>query len=406
MKIAAVLFVMVGMAGVLAPAPLCAQPPQPPAPPENEVENLRFGSLSIHPMLSLKNIGPDNNVFNEPVDPKSDFTMTIGPRADIFFQPGRLKVTFSQGTDYVYFHEYESERGFNLASSLRVDLDLGVLTPYGTLSGTNTRERYNTEVDARARRRDRSYSAGVGLKLFTRTTATVGVRRVRSRFDEGQTFRGESLADAFNSTTDIIEGRAGVELTPLTGFSINVSRENQQFERAADRDSRSLRVMPTLTFSPLGLLNGSVSVGYRKFTAEDPSLQDFSGLIAEVNAGATIYEKHRLDFTVNRDLHYSYEEETPYFIATGASVTWTYAFAGPFELKTSARRNQMSYHARGDASATPDDTYMTYSAGLGYRPRRRLRFGIDGDWIRRDSERSVDRTFENNRIYATVTWGT
>jgi hypothetical protein len=388
------------LAVALAPGSLCAQ-----TPPQNEAGTLRFGSLSIHPSLTLKDIGRDANVFNEAVDPRSDFTMTIAPRADVFFQPGRLKLTFSQGTDYVYFRQYASERGMNQTSSLRADVDLGVLQPYATIGGTNTKSRYNNEVDARARYRDRSYSAGVGLRLFTRTTASAGVRRVRHRFDEGVTFRGESLADAFNSTIEIVEGSVGVALTPLTKLSVNVSREHQRFDRAVDRDSRSLRVMPTLTFSPLALLNGSVAVGYRRFTAEDPSLQDFTGLVAVVTAGVSVYDRHRFDVTVNRDLNYSYEQESPYYIATGGSVTWTYLVAGPFDVKTSAALNRMRYRARGAGGAPSDDTYSSYAAGVGYRLRRHLRFGVNADWARRDSQRSSDRAFENNRIYGTVTWG-
>lgn len=385
---------------LLSPAALHAQTPT-----GNEGVKLQFGSLSIVPTLAIRNIGVDHNVFNEPVEPKSDFTMTLSPRADIFFEPGRLKLTFSETTDYVYFQDFASERGVNQSVSARVDLDLGVIQPYATIGGANTKDRYNHEVDARARHRDRSYSAGVGLKLFTRTTATVGVRRLRYRFDEGTTFRGENLADAFNSTVDIVEGGVSVELTPLTKLAVKVSQEDQRFDNTVDRDSRSLRLMPTLSISPLGLVNGTVAVGFRKFTAEDPALQDFTGLIAEVTAGTTLYERHRLDVTVNRDLSYSYEPVTPYYVHTGASLGWTYQIAGPFDVKLSAGRNSMRYRVRGNDAARPTDTFFTYSAGAGYRLTRRLRLGVNADWSSRESEISPNRTYENNRIYGTVTWG-
>jgi hypothetical protein len=388
---------------VLAPVAAYAQSATPPDQPGT----LRLGTLTVKPLFALKNISRDNNVFNEPDNPKSDFTMTVSPSAEVVVQPARFKFTFLFGTDYVYFQHYASERGTNGSASGRLDVDLGVLRPYATIAGVSTKDRYNNEVDARARHHDQSYSAGVGLKLFTRTTGTVGFKHAVTRFDEGETFRGQDLSVAFDSRIDTIEGSIGMALTPLTSFDVNVSHEEQRFEHARERDANSLRIMPTLRFSPAGVVNGTVAVGYRRFTALDPvHTPDFSGVVASASAGFTLYERHRFDFTVNRDLNYSYDLDVSYYIATGESITWTWLFAGPLDLKTSAGRNQMRYQGAGDIGPTTADTYIDYSAGFGYRPRPRLRLGIAGDWVSRASQTSADRIFENNRIYGTLTWGT
>jgi putative beta-barrel porin BBP2 len=388
---------------LLSPAPLLAQSTPPPA---DNPGTIRLGTLTIKPLFAIKNIGRDNNVFNESTNPKSDFTMTFAPSADVTFQPGRFKLTLTLGTDYVYFHHYESERGTNYSSALRGEFDLGALRPYGTLSGTNTRERYNNEVDARARHHDQAYGAGVVMKLFSRTNATIGVRHIQNRFDPGQTFRGEDLADSFDSDTDMVEGSIGLALTPLTSFSVNVSNERQRFVYASERDQNTLRILPTFTFSPAGLLNGTISVGVRRFTAFDPRTPDFTGVIASGAVGVTLYDKHRLDFSLNRDLSYSYDRAIPYYIATGGSLAWKWLFAGPFDLTASIGRNNMRYHGPGDVGDTTTDTYQTYSVGAGYRLGRPLRFGINAEWVQRDSTASADRVFENNKLYGTVTWGT
>ena len=155
------------------------------------------------------------------------------------------------------------------------------------------------------------------------------------------------------------------------------------------------------------MVNGTVGVGYRRFTPLDTArTPPFSGLVASATAGFTLYERHRIDFTVNRDLNYSYDREVPYYIATGGSLTWTWLIAGPIDVRGSAARNNMRYHGQGDIGATTADTYFSYSAGMGYRLRPRLRLGITGDWLHRDSQTSADRVFDNNRIYGTLTWGT
>jgi hypothetical protein len=344
-------------------------------------------------------------VFNEPTDPKRDFTMTIAPATSVGFKAGRLKLSLSEGVDYVYFKKYVAERGTNLSSAVRADVDLGFLQPYVATSGLDSKDRYNSEIDARARHHDRTYSAGTGLKLFSRTTASLGVRQTTYRFDEGTTFRGERLAAALNSQVKVIDGSVGFELTPLTSFAVNVSHERQRFDTASERDADSIRVMPTFLFSPLGVINGTASVGYRKFTPRNSAgTAGFKGLVAQVGASVTVYDRHRFDVAVNRDLTYSYDRETPYYIATSESLTWTYGIAGPFDVKLNVAHNNMHYRARSGTSAG-DDTYASYGAGFGYRLRKRLRIGVQGDWSQRDSQRAVDRAYQNHRIYGTLTWG-
>ena len=373
--------------------------------PGTDAGVVKFGPLSIKPTFMIRNIGRDNNVFNEAENPKKDFTMTLSPAAEIVFQPRRLKVSYTQTTDYVYFHTYKDERGANQSSSLRADLDLGVLQPYIGTGGVSTKARLNHEIDERARHEDRSYIAGVTFRLSTSTTLRVGVRRLTTRFDEDEEFRGQRLADSLNSRLESVEGAVGVALTPLTSLGVQVAKERQVFDLASERDSDTIRVMPTLTFSPLGLINGTVAVGYRKFTARDPATPEFSGLVALVGTGVTLFDNHRVDVSVTRDLSYSYDRETPYFVGTSATVTWTYAVAGPFDIKLSAMRDRMHYRGSGVTTAADEDNYDEYGAGLGIRVRRRLRIGVQGDFVRRESDKGSDRNYDNHRIYGTLTWG-
>ena len=393
--------------------PLAAAPARAQSSAAVEPGTIKIGPLSIKPTFQIKNIGRDNNVFNETVNPKEDFTMTLSPAAEFIFQPRRVKLTYTQTADYVYFHTYSSERGTNLASSARVDLDLGVLQPYVGTSGADTKARLNHEIDARARHNDRLYLAGVTANVFTRTSVTVGVRQFTTRYDRtddcsvtAQTcFRGQSLADSLNSRIELVEASTRMALTPLTSVGVQFTKERQIFEVARERDSDTVRIMPIILFSPLGLVNGSVAVGHRKFTARDPATPPFSGLVVAVLSGVTLFENHRVDVAVNRDLSYSYDRETPYFVGTNASVTWTFAVAGPFDLKASAARDRMRYESTGGTAATQYDNFEEYGLGLGVRIRRRLRVGVQGDFINRDSQKSADRTYDNHRIYATLTWG-
>ena len=57
---------------------------------------IRFGPVGINPSLAMRDVGVDNNVFHDDVDPKSDFTFTVTPRADVLFSPRRLHLVFGR----------------------------------------------------------------------------------------------------------------------------------------------------------------------------------------------------------------------------------------------------------------------------------------------------------------------
>ena len=261
---------------------------------------ITLGPVRISPSIVLKDAGVDSNVFNDPVDPKHDFTFTLTPAATITFRIRRLRLGYVAATDYVYYHTYTTERGLNTSSSARMDLDLGVLKPYATVQGLNSRARPSAEIDVRARHRDLSYGAGVGLKVASRTTLNVSGTAGKLAYDANQEFRGVDLHESLDGRRRTVDGGVAIALTPLTTFSLTVAREQQRFDLSPERDSNTWRLSPTFTFSPLGLVTGSATFGYRRFTTLSPTLSDYSGFVSSVTVGATIYHRNQMQLLFNR----------------------------------------------------------------------------------------------------------
>src|SRR5688572_28616153 len=209
--------VVLMLAGTAVPASAQLPPPLDPDAPM-----IQAGPFGINPTVALRHLGRDQNVFNERDNPRGDFTFTVLPRAEILFKPRALRLAYTVTTEYVYYQEYESERSTNVSSSVRADVTLDWFLPYVLASGITTRQRLNQEVDARVRHRERVYGAGFGIRLGTRLTLGGGVRTTRLRFEEG-TFRGEDLAQSFDSDIDLVEGSAAVQLTPFTQASVAVA---------------------------------------------------------------------------------------------------------------------------------------------------------------------------------------
>lgn len=365
---------------------------------------LTLGPVWITPGVLLKDMGVDNNVFNEPVDPKTDFTFTLTPRAAVRLRMRRLHLAFTTATDYVYYRTYSSERGTNTYASGHVEFDLGTLKPYVSATALNSRARVNAEVDTRARHRDVVYAGGVTLKVASRTSLLLNASQGYVAYEPDEEFRGISLDKSLNGTRRSIDAGLAIALTPLTTFSMSLARERHQFSFSPGRDADAWRVSPTFAFSPTGLLSGTASVGYRRFHTRSPVLPDYSGLVSAVSVAATIYGRNDVLGVFNRDVQYSYDTTTVYFLGTGGSVRWTFLVAGPIDIRGTVGRTLMDYSVSGASDGR--DTTTAYGGGLGYRFSNGARLGINAEWARRASTRSIDRNYRNNRIFAGLTWGT
>ena len=361
------------------------------------------GPLHLTPSLRVTDLGVDNNVFNEPANPKSDFTFTLTPRADLTLRIQRLRLSYSTFVDYVYYKKYESERGTNTSGTVRADYDLGLFRPYVSAQGIDTRQRLNPEVDTRARHHDSIYGAGVAVNVASRTRLLFNYTSATTSFDDGESFRGVELQTSFDGRRRTIDGGISVDLTPITRFIVTVAREEQRFVFSTDRDANSWRITPGFGFSTDGLLRGSATFGFRHFDALSPEQPDYDGLVSSVSVAATLYGRHDVQGVVNRDVQYSYDEATDYYLGTTTALTWTTLVAGPFDVRGTVSRTRMDY--RG-LDPVPDDTVVSYGGGFGYRFTGRLRLGLNAEWSRRDSDRSVDRQYRNHRVFAGLTWGT
>ena len=94
------------LALALAPSPAAAQS-------DSDRPSLRLGPVEFRPRLVFRDVGIDNNVFNEHTNPKRDFTLTASPDLEISTHPGRLRLAYTSAADFVYFRKYTSERSRN-----------------------------------------------------------------------------------------------------------------------------------------------------------------------------------------------------------------------------------------------------------------------------------------------------
>ena len=367
----------------------------------------RFGPVGLSPTLAVTNFGVDDNIFNDATDPKRDFTATVTPRLQARLRSGKVLLSGAVGTGLVYYQKYDDQRSIDYAADGRVDFDLGWFQPYALASYLDTRERLNAELDVRAPRTQTTLAAGAKALLSPTTGLVFDLRRAGLDFAEGTTFDGVSLSQSLNSTTQTIAGGLELYLTPLTTVALTTSWQTDRFDQSPERDADTFRILPSIRMESPAIIQGSLAIGYRSFSAIDPQTPDYSGLVMQGSLTHTFAERTKVDLSLSRDVQYSFEEAEPYYLTTGFRVVLTQQLAESFDVRAIVGRDRLDYREVATSGATNDtrvDRASMLGAGVGYRFQANLRIGLDVEFAKRTSE-VPNRQYDRTRVFASLTYG-
>ena len=384
----------------------------PNAPSASQVK-VRIGPILMNPAVTFGNVGVDENVFNEPTDPKRDFTMTISPRTTVWLRFLGTWFTGVVNEDIVWYQKYASERSGNNTYSLNWKLPLTRVTVNTFASHTSTRERPGFEIDTRAQRSQNSYSAAVGLIFLTSTSLDFTASQDLTHYDEAATFENVNLHDQLNLTTTSIAVGLSKKVTPLTTASLSVSRKQDRFPFNPSRDVDSTEAGLALKFDAVALLKGNFTIAYTKLSPLSPDIiPGFSGLTLAANLSYTLYDVTKITFRADRAVQNSYDIANPYYVQTGFNLEISQQLLGRLDVVGRGGIEHLDYRDRLDGLDQPDDMaarfrgtdrLVTYGVGVGYHLGRATRIGLNYDRTRRESVRESHR-YERPNIGTSVTY--
>jgi hypothetical protein len=375
-----------------------------------EAAQIEFGQLSIYPSLRLVDVGMDENVFNDAVDPKSDYTFTIASRALAVLRLGQNELMFSTGSDYIWFREHTTERATNATYSLRFNLSASRFKPYVGAERIQTRTRPNVEIDTRAERLDHNLLAGTNFNVSERTAITASARYGDSRYDDGEQFRGVRLNDALNRTSWMYSGGVRYAVTPLTTVAVTANYTEDVFRNSPLRDSRYYSVTPVVEFAPEAAIRGSFSAGYQLFSPNDPALADGKGLILEGALNWSVMARTTFDVSIKRNVNYSYQDTEPMYLQTGGRVVVTHRLFGPIGLQGSVERQHLTYRWRRGVPPTPgsdarEDTADVFGGGVLVDLGRGFTALVGAEKAQRRSVQDPRQNFNRTRLISNITIG-
>jgi hypothetical protein len=165
-------------------------------------------------------------------------------------------------------------------------------------------------------------------------------------------------------------------------------------------------VVAKVAFDPLALLRGNASFGYRQFKPVAADVPGYNGMTAALDLSYTAFGATKLTGRFIRDVQFSYEPTTPYYLQNGFMVDVIQQLFGPVDVAARAGVTTVAYRDRGGvptAGKQPDRTNI-YGGGVGYHLGQDIRIGVNADQQKRTSP-TPGHGYEGLRLWMAVSYG-
>jgi hypothetical protein len=366
------------------PVVLRAQTGEPAAVPAR----FRLGPVGITPGISVS-AGVDSNVLATESLPQDDVMMSVNPRVQTGLRMQRMTLDVRTSVSSVHYRELENQGGVNWSNDTRINLSL-------THSVMSTQQRATYEIDARARHDETMVGAGADIRMTSRTSLRLGATRSKIEYGDDAFNLGVNLADSLNRRIDIATLALRYQLTGSTTFGLSGDAIREEFDLSPIRNSRSVRLTPGVEFDKYAIISGRAYAGYRRFTLTSGMAPTFTGPVAAVDLSSVIRGRTRLGLQLSRDVSYSYDVMTPYYLLTTGALSLSRRLGDRWEIVANGSKNILGYRSNRLLAIDPEpaspgltirrDYVYLYGGGLNYLFNDRVRCGVTAEHIRRDSD--------------------
>jgi hypothetical protein len=336
--------------------------------------------------------------------------MVVNPRVQLWFRARHLIVEVRNTVDAVTFMRYESQSGLGMNNEVRVEVPLNRVRLLATNTFLTTPQRASFEIDTRARRQTITFSLGADIKASSKTYLRFTGSQSSTEFDEEAFNEGVSLSQSLNRRMGVAGAAWRYQITGATTLAMSADVTREEFEFSPEKDSTSLRVAPGVEFDSRAIISGRAYVGYRRFTITSGLAPTFTGPVASVELSSTVREATRLGVQVSRDVAYSFDIRTPYYVLGGIGGTVGHRIGQHWDFSASASRQNLHY--QGGQPVVPaapvlvrrTDHVDTYGGTLTYLLSNSMRMGVTADQSRRQSALTA-RGYEGTRFVVHFGYG-
>jgi hypothetical protein len=360
---------------------------------------LTLGRVKLAPGLSVREIGWDSNVFDEPDDapPKEDWVVAVVPDVAVFTLLRFVRLSAYAGSELTYYDTYESERSTGYAARGRADLLLGRLRPFVGGGTAETRTRPNGEIDARADRQLYEVSGGIAFDLSPASLFYGSTYRSEENYEDALE-DGVNIGQTLSRESSNYQAGMKTDLTPLLSLQLYGSYQEEKFTFEPIRNSDSRMATAVFRFAPEAVVTGTINLTFRDMMFDDPGLKPYRGFTGTAAMIYPFLEIGRFSAALNRVVEYSFDSLEGYYLEQSYNLSYTHFLFGELDAQVRGGRATFQYDAR-ETLPEHTDTLDTLAGSVGYNLRNRTRVALNYEYTQRRSPAFAQRNYDRRRIY-------
>ncbi|MGH9384232.1 MAG: hypothetical protein ACRD2N_08120 [Vicinamibacterales bacterium] len=367
----------------------------------------QIGPLGLTPTLVIQNLGVDTNATLSAEDPVRDFTFRATPGTRYLLPIRRLRLSGTSTVSFQYWEKTKSQRSIDVLNQAELTLAGNRVQPRVFGRYGRQRARPNLEIEATVAQLAQGLGVGADLRFSPRFVIQLEAEESREDFED-QLFRGASLSQQLNRTSQTVRTNARVALTPITTLVLTGVNVRERFQSSPLRDAESLTLHGGFETKPSALIAGKVMVGYRRFNALSASVPDYRGLVADIAASYTLFDRTRFGISGRRNLEFSAETDSPYYVGTGGGVLITQMLGHGWDIQVGADRDRLAYRTfSAPATSVPSgrtEHVESLRGGFGFHVGDTARIGVEvAHAVRRSPVKAL--SYEGWRAGVKITYG-
>jgi hypothetical protein len=348
--------------------------------------NFHYGSFYLLSRLRIADAGYTETAYVPTGEEGGGLRLTVEAPQRLYYVPHKKTVfTAEVVPGYNVFSEGRNDN--RLDYLVRGDAHLLLNHLYVDLYTQRADQlRAQIEVNELAATEDEETGLAGEFKYSSRTSMQFAGRYREQRFPDDRFEPGDTPLALLDRSERNVRAAFLHKTFPLTSLFVAAEGSNYGFRHATYKDSA--RRYAGAGFShDSGRTQFRAEAGPATLDFEDPSQQDYEGVIGSLRAGRS-NGRWTYTGTLSRDVAFAIVRDNNYYIVDSGTAGVNYSATRRLDLRANVVAQQLDYD-RPVAGKTRRDTISFSSVGFGYKLRK-LAFGLDAGWYERDSTGAGD----------------
>lgn len=342
---------------------------------EIQSANYHWGPFYLLSRFQLSDIGYGYD-YNVPTGEESQgVAVSVAAPQRFFFVP-RKKLIFTADVipSYSMFFGGNARNQFDY--DLRADAHLLLNHAYVDLYvlGADKLRSQPADYHRMATVKTSAFGANSEVKFSSRTSLLMNAERTSISFPGGERYQPDGVPIELLARDELFLRGALLHKTfPLTSFRIAAETADYNFDQAAYKNARRVRISPGFDYDG-SRVDIRAEAGPTWLTHDDPSQEDLTGITGSVGITRSS-RRWNMNLGGSRDVEFSVMEGNNYFVSNRLTAGIAYSANARLSLRANVTGERDIYPEPFHGVNRRDD--ITFST-LGFRyTRRRLTGGID-----------------------------